>query len=144
MKSSVAPYSGIRVKTASKQFGHRGIVGHEAAATADRKLVLSLLGGFHAALGSGRELAIHSRKDQALLAYLALAPNLRHSRSKLASLLWSEYDDRSARHSLRQALSSLRRIVGDSVLVSDRNLVSLKADRIQVDVREFVRLCSEA
>src|SRR5689334_559796 len=104
MKSSVAPYSGMRVKTASKHLERSSIGGHAAASTSERKLVLNLLGGFHAAHGSGRELAIHSRKDQALLAYLALAPTPRHPRSKLASLLWSEYDDPSARHSLRQAL----------------------------------------
>lgn len=108
------------------------------------KLHLRLLGGFHALLPSGREIALANRKDQGLLAYLALNPDQSHSREKLAHLLWGQFDDASARHSLRQALLSLRRAgVGPAITTANRNTVIVRNEAIEVDVYQFLYLAGQ-
>jgi DNA-binding SARP family transcriptional activator len=58
-------------------------------------------------------------KRVALLVYLALAePSGLHSRDRLLAMLWPEADDRSARHSLRNALHALRQALGDGTIVT--------------------------
>lgn len=76
-------------------------------------------------------------RPKALLGWLALHPG-RHSRSRLAGVLWPDVRESSARASLRSALWALRPAIG-SVLISDRDAVGLGPD-IRVDVREFRRL----
>lgn len=53
------------------------------------------------------------RKQLALLTYLARQENREATRSQLADLLWEEGDRARARHSLRQAISGLRPLLGD-------------------------------
>jgi DNA-binding SARP family transcriptional activator/predicted ATPase len=55
----------------------------------------------------------HSVKTIALLAYLVCQPEVVHTRELLATLLWGNVPDPNARHSLRQALYSLRRMLGE-------------------------------
>ena len=74
-------------------------------------LVLKLLGGFEASLGHGPPLPLPTKTGQALLAYLALTPELRHSRDKLAVLLWEDRAEPQARTSLRQTLAVLRKAI---------------------------------
>ena len=58
-------------------------------------------------------------KRLALLLYLALAePAGLHARDRLLAMLWPEADDASARHSLRNALHSLRQVLGDEAIVT--------------------------
>jgi len=75
------------------------------------------------------------RHGQLLLAYLALHPGL-HGRGELARLLWPDVLESSARSSLRSALSSVRRAIGDRHLLDPRGRLGL-ADDVTVDVREF-------
>lgn len=78
-----------------------------------------------------------TRKVESLLAYLVLHPE-EHSREKLAALFWGESTDTQARDSLRTALKSLRKQVGDELLLSDRETVQLNPDfPLWVDAREF-------
>lgn len=106
-------------------------------------LNVQMFGGFRATFASGRSLVLPNRKDQALLAYLALHPGQPQSREKLANLLWSKYGYESARHSLRQALTSLRRAqVGEDVIVTDRNQVIARTSTIDTDVARFLALTS--
>jgi DNA-binding SARP family transcriptional activator len=70
-------------------------------------LVLNLLGGFEASLEGGPAVPLSTKTGQALLAYLALTPDRRHSRDKLAGLLWEDRLDEQARTSLRQTLAVL-------------------------------------
>ena len=49
------------------------------------------------------------RKEVALVAVLALSARQAQTRERLAALLWGERDDAKARHSLRQALLTIRR-----------------------------------
>jgi len=58
---------------------------------------LTLLGGFSLASPEGGEVALPTRKDRLLLAYLALAGGRPQSRSRLAGLLWGDRDEAQAR-----------------------------------------------
>jgi DNA-binding SARP family transcriptional activator len=80
----------------------------------------------------------------ALLAWLSLNPGL-HARSGVAARFWPDVLDESARASLRSALWSLRRQLGDEAngaLVATRERVGL-ADDVWVDVAEAGRLSAE-
>ena len=72
---------------------------------------LALLGGFCLRDPAGREIAIGSRKAQALLAVLGVAFPGSVSRERLIGILWGEHSQERARHSLRQTISELRRDV---------------------------------
>jgi DNA-binding SARP family transcriptional activator len=61
------------------------------------------------------------------------------SRDRLASLLWSDVPQDQARHSVRQALFSIRRMLADDVLTTLGETVTLNPDAIAVDVPEFER-----
>jgi TolB-like protein/Flp pilus assembly protein TadD len=76
-------------------------------------LRLSIFGRFRAADALGNEIPIKSKKARALLAYLALPPGKERSREEVMALLWSERGDEQARSSLRQALSGLRKELGE-------------------------------
>jgi TolB-like protein len=76
-------------------------------------LRLSIFGRFQAADALGNEIPIKSKKARALLAYLALPPGKERSREEVMALLWSERGDEQARSSLRQALSGLRKELGE-------------------------------
>jgi adenylate cyclase len=79
-------------------------------------LRLSIFGRFRAADALGNEISIKSKKARVLLAYLALPPGKERSREELMALLWSERGDEQARSSLRQALSGLRKELGESAV----------------------------
>jgi len=101
-------------------------------------LRLRLFGRFRAEDALGNEIAIKSRKARALLAYLALPPGKPRSREQLATLLWSDRGDEQARGSLRQALSGLRRDLGDGLAEALRigdDVVSLDPERVLVESR---------
>lgn len=105
-------------------------------------LRLTLFGPFHATL-NGAPLPLPTDKARALLAYLALE-NRPHQRGHLAGLLWSDQPEENALHSLRQALSSLRKPLGDRLFLA-RDRVEFHADaEITVDVREFQALLAAA
>ncbi len=108
-----------------------------------RALQLKLLGQFECSLGSDERITLSTRKAEVLLAFLALAPGLRHPRERLINLLWSDRGEDQARNSLRQALSAMKKALGESadlILQVDRNTVSLPASLIEVDALEFERL----
>jgi DNA-binding SARP family transcriptional activator/tetratricopeptide (TPR) repeat protein len=110
------------------------------------RLTLTLLGGFRARLGSATPLTLPTRKAKALLAYLALSPGSPQPRDKLASLLWGSTLDTTARTSLRQTLYALRKCLRDAgprLLAVDGESVSLDADAVTVDVRDFEQRASE-
>jgi PAS domain S-box-containing protein len=111
------------------------------AAPRGAELRIQMLGGFRATFASGRSVVLPNRKDQALLCYLALHPDQPQSREKLANLLWSKSEYESARHSLRQALTSLRRAqIGEEVIATDRNYVVARGAAIHSDVAQFLSL----
>ncbi len=104
------------------------------------KLAFSLLGGFSLAY-QGRPVDLGSRKAQALLAYVALSPNLGATREQAAGLLWSDVPEAQARASLRQVLRGLRKVfetLGASALKISRSDVRLDGAQLEVDVWDVV------
>ncbi len=75
-------------------------------------LKLKLLVRFEARLKDGPSLDLPTKKTQLLLSFLALNAGEPQPREKLASLLWSDRGGEQARHSLRDALSGLRKALG--------------------------------
>ena len=73
-----------------------------------KRLEIRLLGGFEARLDDRLVSGFESQKVRAMLAYLAMHPGQVTGRERLASLLWAEKPDDSARRNLRQALHNLR------------------------------------
>ena len=107
---------------------------------------VQLLGGLRAARGSVVLARFPSRAVATLLARLALEPRRRHAREELIDLLWPDADLDTGRNRLRQALSTLRRLLEPpdvppgSVLEADRLTVALNGDAVRCDVLEFERL----
>jgi predicted ATPase/DNA-binding SARP family transcriptional activator len=86
-------------------------------------LTLHLLGPPSVAI-DGQEIRISRRKALALLAYLAVTDQS-HTRDALATLFWPEQDQSRARNSLRGALVTLRKALGEGWLEADRENVGL-------------------
>ena len=106
-------------------------------------LDLRLLGRFEARLKGGPAIDLPTKKTKLLLAYLALPPGEAHPRQKLANLLWSDRGDEQARHSLRDALFTLRKELGDAEpppLLTERETIGLDADAVEVDAVTFEKL----
>ena len=81
-----------------------------------------------------------SQRAWALFSFLALADRP-VTRAELASRFWPDVLDQSARASLRTALWTLRRELGDAAITVDGERVSLCADHgLWVDAVEFDRL----
>jgi DNA-binding SARP family transcriptional activator/TolB-like protein/Tfp pilus assembly protein PilF len=102
---------------------------------------LSLLGGFELVGPDGR-IDVGSRKACALVAYLAFNRGKPQSRETLATLLWGSQADAQARQNLRQALTTLRRELGD-VLVARDDTVAIKPEALTCDGQEFEALCAD-
>lgn len=105
---------------------------------------LGLLGGFEVLGEDGEPLTIGMRKAKALLAWLALHPGRPQSRDRLAGLLWAESTEAQARHSLRQALSVLRRSLPNpqTILQTAGDTVCLSAAAVSTDVSDLRQLAA--
>lgn len=73
---------------------------------------------------------------------MALAPANWVSREQLCALLWPDRSDAQARQSLSQALSALRRGLGEAAILADRNAAGLASQEIVVDVVRFSELAA--
>lgn len=107
---------------------------------------LTLFGGLSLRTGEGVELALPTRKDRQLLAFLAMESGRPQPREKLANLLWSDRGETQARDSLRQSLAAVRqafRSVGTDPLISDRTSVALDSKALSVDTVDFIAACAE-
>ena len=97
---------------------------------------LSLLGRF-TLQHDGRVVRLRTRKEEGLLAYLALHPGS-HPREVLAELYWGDTPEEQAKGSLRAALADLRAALDPDVLFSDRVAVQFcPPPGFRVDVLEF-------
>ncbi|MDQ2987173.1 MAG: tetratricopeptide repeat protein [Armatimonadota bacterium] len=107
---------------------------------------ITLFGGLRVTL-AGKEVArFETRKAGAILAALAIDLGRPKSRDELAERFWSGEEPELARNSLRQALASLRRALGDR---GKDDAAFVQADRLQVrlnpklgssDADDFARL----
>jgi len=110
-------------------------------------LHIALLGGLEITCGEATAKTSLTRKAKALVAYLALQGARGQSREKLAELFWSNSAEDQARANLRQALSSVRKVVngdGAAYLASAGDQIALTGQDIDLDVAEFERLIAEA
>ena len=90
--------------------------------------------------------ALPTRKSEALLACLALPAGQARHRTELATLLWGSREERQARHSLNQALSSLRKALaphGAELLNADEDTVALTPSLIETDVSRLETLLDD-
>lgn len=69
--------------------------------------------------GDERAVAELRRKDVALLVYIYVERERRHSRAQLATLLWGDTADERARHSLTQSLRRIQNATGALLLGRD-------------------------
>jgi TolB-like protein/cytochrome c-type biogenesis protein CcmH/NrfG len=108
---------------------------------------LTLLGGFGLRSTEGRDLALSTRKDRLLLAYLASNAGRPLARDRLAGLLWGDRGETQARDSLRQSLAAIRqafRQVDLDPIHSERESVSFDRSGIDIDAIVFERLAADA
>jgi len=86
------------------------------------------------------------RKEQGLLAYLAVESSQAHSRDSLIGLFWPDLPPSDARNNLRVALSRLKRNFGDSnILETTRHTIRLNPDSpILLDVGQFLSLINQS
>lgn len=116
-------------------------------------LELSLLGPVHAIL-AGQAIKFRTRKAQALLIYLATEASrqleVAPRREGLLALLWPDYPEESARHSLRTDLYYLKKAIpgieaGEeggqmSLVLSDNRSVQINpAVAYELDMADFGR-----
>lgn len=106
------------------------------------ELEIRLLGRLEVRM-NGTAVHIPGRKERALLALLAVAPDTAIPRERLCGLLWGDRGERQAHDGLKQALHRLRDAFDPSSPVpirADRLSLALKLDPRRVDAWRFERL----
>lgn len=99
-------------------------------------LQIRMLNGLDVAK-AGRPVRFSTRKVAALLALLAIRPGVAVPRARLAAMLWPESSEAAARTSLRQALTALRRDLGDTegaLIRTEGDGIMLPTDSVESDV----------
>jgi TolB-like protein/DNA-binding SARP family transcriptional activator len=96
-------------------------------------LSLRVLGGLELRDADNRPVPFRTRKSGLLLAFLALSGEKSHSRDQLAGIFWGDRQDEQARGSLRNALSDIRKAIGEEGLVVGRESVALRRDVLSTD-----------
>ncbi|MEM7335334.1 MAG: BTAD domain-containing putative transcriptional regulator, partial [Chloroflexota bacterium] len=106
-------------------------------------LHLQVLGAFQVRLGTRTLEKLPTEKGQALLAYLAIESERKHTRAELATLFWGELGEAAARANLRKSLFLLRQVFGDSLNTAftlTHHDVQFRADNATVDLHQFMQL----
>lgn len=91
----------------------------------------------------GRPVAIRRGKEQALLAYLLLHPNEVVPSGQLIDALWDERPPPTASKVLQNAVSHLRKELGDGRILTRDPGYLLRLDDDELDVTRFERLAKE-
>ena len=135
----------VGVSTSSPAMSHHEPAGKNGASDTPSpsgaegpRFRLVLLGGLALRRSDGSEepsLGVRGRK-LVLLAYLALARRP-VARDRLATFLWGDRDDERARHSLRDALSALRQVLGPAIPSRTEAVALAPGAPIDVDVIEL-------
>ncbi|MEJ2215183.1 MAG: BTAD domain-containing putative transcriptional regulator [Gemmatimonadota bacterium] len=101
-------------------------------------ITLRLLGPVDVAVdGEAPPAELLWRKNVALLAYLAMAPDRRAGREQLTGLLWGEKPEKAARHSLAEALRIIRSCTGDGVEEPATGYIRLADGAVETDTAQF-------
>src|SRR5215813_5869739 len=111
-------------------------------AASSPKFRLSLLGRFELS-GPEGPVDLPNKKLSGLLAFLACTSPTPQHREKLATLLWGSHFEVQARQNFRQGLSRLRRVLGQDVLLSDGEEVSLAPGAIACDATQLEMLVGQ-
>lgn len=82
------------------------------------------------------------RKNLGLLLYLARSPRGTRSREHLIGLLWADKPEAQARHSLNDAIHTLRGTLGDDQVDTSAGHVRLVTGTVRLDVEELERLAA--
>lgn len=99
---------------------------------------LVTLGGLVLLDEDGRAVSSLGPRNLALLAYLALASKPL-SRDHVAELFWGDRDEERARHSMREALSRLRQLLGPDAIPQRSNSVALSSSvSLLVDAKALI------
>ncbi len=108
------------------------------------QLSINLLGSFQVQRAGAPVTRFRGDKVRALLAYLAVEPELPVARSVLAGLLWPEQPEGQALRNLSQALARLGEALGEPPLLVTRQAIQWRPGAAEVDVRAFTRLASSS
>jgi hypothetical protein len=103
----------------------------------NRLAYVQALGPFGIAV-SGRPLRIPRAKEKALIAFLAVNAGRPFQREFLATLLWGNSAEDSAKHSLNNALYTIRR-AAPSLLNIRSNVVCIADGIVETDLQELAR-----
>lgn len=104
-------------------------------------LSVRLLGGLSIEIDGQPVTGLPTRKAEALLAYVALQPQP-VAREFLADFLWDERAPEQAAANLRSILSSLRRALGDFLVITRQTVALARGPAVWVDVTAFMGLVS--
>lgn len=108
---------------------------------------LRLLGTFDLRINGASATGFRSDRARGLLAYVAVEREQTHRREQLAALFWPDLPDAAAKANLRNVLSNLRSLFGDthdSPLRITRHDVRFLADPAAVDVLAFSAVLAQA
>jgi DNA-binding SARP family transcriptional activator len=99
-------------------------------------LILRTIGPMRVLDEDGTDLAPSGRKARAILALLAFSPGRRRARAWIQDRLWSDRSEKQGAESLRQALSDIRRSLGDrrDALTTGGGFVELAPEAWTIDV----------
>ncbi len=113
------------------------------------KLSIRLLGVCQITNGSIPTMTFASNKERGLFAYLAVESSYPHPREELAALFWPDSSQEAALASLRNALASLRRTIGDRearppyLLITRETVQFNRASDHFLDIGEILRLADD-
>ena len=103
---------------------------------------VQVLGPFAVRL-DGEPVELSSRKQRALLAVLALSPGQVLSVDRLVDDLWGERPPVTARHALQVHVSQLRKLLGATVVGTERPGYVLRVPAAACDVHQFELLVAQ-
>lgn len=109
----------------------------------DKSIFIHTVGVFRVTTSQGSDITPCGGRPRALLAVIALSPRKASARRWLETLFWGDRGSEQASGSLRQALSAIRRSLGDhaDLLLADRQEIALDSGKVRIDLDHD---CSEA
>jgi PAS domain S-box-containing protein len=105
-----------------------------------RQLRVTTFGGLRLHIAANREVRLATRKTAALVAFVAMHAERSFAREQLCGMFWADKTEVQARHSLSQALSEVRRALGDDLILSDSRSVWANSKQVWVDAIELPSL----